>query len=130
MDAYREAAYRRWRRQAWTLARAVRAEAARAKADPGRAVTPVDRQALRDLAATVAADARLVRVPVKQPPWTPTALAVTTGEDVSWLAWGSLYLLRPLGAALRPRLVLRGRAGDGVPVEGARHGDIPCRPHR
>lgn len=86
MDAFREAAYRRWRRQAWTLARAARAGRARAKPDPRRDVAPVDGQALRDLVATVAADARLVRVPVKQPPWTPTGLAVTTGQDVSWLA--------------------------------------------
>jgi hypothetical protein len=63
---------------------------------------------------------RLVRVPVKQPPWTSTGLAVTTGEDVSWLAWGSLHLIRPLAVALRPRLALRGRVDDGVPVEGAR----------
>jgi hypothetical protein len=103
-----------------TLARAARAGRARAKADPRRDVAPVDGQALRDLAATVAADVRLVRVPVNQPPWTPTGLAVTTGQHVSWLAWGSPYLLRPLGAALRPRLVLRGRIDDGVPQEGAR----------
>jgi hypothetical protein len=88
MDAFRETAYRRWSRQASTLARAVRAGRARAKSDPRRDVAPVDGEALRDLAATVAADARLVRVPVNQPPWTPTGLAVTTGEDVSWLAWG------------------------------------------
>jgi hypothetical protein len=69
--AFREMAYRRWRRQASTLARAVRA--GRAKSDPGHDVAPVDGQALRDLAATVAADARLVRVPMEHPPWTPTA---------------------------------------------------------
>jgi hypothetical protein len=120
MDVFREAAYRRWSRQAWTLARAVRAARVRAKSDPGRAVTPIDGGALRDLVATVAADARLVRVPVHQPPWTPTGLAVTTGEDVTWLAWGSLHLLRPLAVALRPRLTLPGRVGDGAPVEGAR----------
>jgi pimeloyl-ACP methyl ester carboxylesterase len=120
VDAFRETAYRRWPRQASTLARAARAGRARAKSDPRRAGAPVDGQALCGLVATVAADARLVRVPVNQPPWTPTALAVTTGEDVSWLAWGSPRLLRPLGPALRPRLVLRGRAGDGAPVEGAR----------
>jgi pimeloyl-ACP methyl ester carboxylesterase len=119
-SAFREAAYRRWLSQAWTLARAVRAGRARAKSDPGRDVAPVDGEALRGLAATVAADARLVRVPVNQPPWTPTGLAVTTGEDVSWLAWGSPHLVRPLGAAVRPRLVLRGRVDDGVPQEGAR----------
>ncbi len=95
MDAFREAAYRRWRRQAWTLARAVRAGGARAKSGPGREVAPVDGEALRGLVATVAADARLVRVPVNHPPWTPTGLAVATGEEVSWLAWGSLHLVRP-----------------------------------
>jgi hypothetical protein len=120
MDAFREAPYRRWSRQAWTLARAARAGRTRAKSDPRRDVLPVDGEALRDLAATVAADARLVHVPVKQPPWTPTGLAVTAGDDVTWLAWGSLHLLRPLGPALRPRLVLRGRAGDGAPQESAR----------
>ncbi len=120
VDVFQEAAYRRWRRQAWTLARAAQAGHARATADPGRAAAPVDGQTLRDLVATVAADARLVRVPVKQPPWTPTGLAVTAGEDVTWLAWGSLHLLRSLGPALRPRLVLRGRVEDGAPVEGGR----------
>jgi pimeloyl-ACP methyl ester carboxylesterase len=120
VDAFREAPYRRWRRQASTLARAVRAGRTRAKADPGRAAAPVDGQALRNLVATVAADAQLVRVPVKKPPWTPTGLAVTTGEDAPWLAWGSLHLLRPLGPALRPRLALRGRVEDGAPVEGRR----------
>jgi len=104
MDAFREAAYRRWSRQASTLARAVRAGRVRAKADSQRAVARVDGGALRDLVAGVAADVRLVRVPVKQPPWTSTGLAVAAGEDVSWLAWGSLHLVRPLAVALRPRL--------------------------
>ena len=100
--------------------RARRGRDVRAKSDPRRAVASVDGQALRDLVATVAGDARLVRVPVNQPPWTPTGLAVTAGEDVSWLAWASPRLLRPLGPALCSRLVLRGRAGDGVPVQGTR----------
>jgi pimeloyl-ACP methyl ester carboxylesterase len=119
-SAFRETAYRRWPRQASTLMRAVRAGRARAKSDPGRDGVPVDGDVLRGLVAIVATDARLVQVPVNQPPWTPAGLAVAAGEDVSWLAWGSLYFLRPLGAALRPRLVLRGRVGDGVPVEGER----------
>ncbi|HEX6933079.1 MAG TPA: DUF3047 domain-containing protein [Streptosporangiaceae bacterium] len=108
------------RRQAATLARAVRAGRARAKSDPRRDAPPADGGALRDLVATVAGDARLVRVPVRQPPWTPTGLAVTAGDDVSWLAWGSLHLVRPLGIALRPRLALRGRVADGAPQESAR----------
>ena len=118
--AFRERAYRRWRRQVSTLARAVRAGRSRAKADPQRAGAPVNGQALRDLVATVAADARLVRVPVRQPPWTPTSLAVTTGDDVSWLAWGSPYLVWPLSVAVRPRLTLRGRVDDGVAQDGTR----------
>src|SRR5215470_3500232 len=118
--AFREAAYRRWPRQASTLARAVRTRRARAKPDPRREAAPVDGEALRDLVATVAADARLVRVPVNQPPWTPTGLAVTAGEEVSWLAWGSPYLIWPLSVAIRPRLTLRGRVDDGVPQDGAR----------
>ena len=75
---------------------------------------------LRDLVATVAADARLVRVPVNQPPWTPTGLAVTAGDDVSWLAWGSPRLVWPLSVAVRPRLTLRGCVDDGPPQDGAR----------
>jgi Protein of unknown function (DUF3047) len=117
MDAFWETAYRRRARQAWTLMRAGRA---RANTDPRRAGAPVDGEALGGLVSTVAADARLVRVPVKQPLWAPTGLAVTVGDEVSWLAWGSLHLVRPLGVALRPRLALRGRVGDGVPVEGGR----------
>jgi len=118
--AFRETAYRRWRRQATTLARAVRARRVRAMPDSRRDVAPVDGEALRGLVATVAADARLIRVPVNQPPWTPTGLAVTTGDDVSWLAWGSPHLVRPLTVAIRPRLTLRGRVDDGAPQDGAR----------
>jgi hypothetical protein len=118
--AFRETAYRRWRRQPTTLAGAVRAGRARAKMDPRRHGTPVDAAALRDLVATVAADARLVRVPVNKPPWTPTSLVVTAGDDVSWLAWGSPHLVWPLSVEVRPRLTLRGRVDDGVPQDGAR----------
>jgi hypothetical protein len=103
-----------------TLARAARAGHARAKADPARGGAPADAAALRDLVATVAADARLVRVPVNQPPWTPTGLAVTAGDDVSWLAWGSPRLVWPLSVAVRPRLTLRGCVDDGPPQDGAR----------
>ena len=55
MNVFREAAYRRWGRQASTLARAARAARSRAKPDPRRAVVPVDGEAIRDLAAAVAA---------------------------------------------------------------------------
>src|SRR5215510_8823998 len=79
--AFRETAYRRWRRQVTTLVRVARAGRARAKADPRRHVAPVDAAALRDLVATVAADARVVQVPLNQPPWTLTGLAVTRSEE-------------------------------------------------
>jgi len=118
--AFRETAYRRSRRQATTLVRASRAGRARAKVAPRHHVAPVDAPALRNLVATVATDARLVRVPVNQPPWTPTGLAVTAGDDVSWLAWGSPHLVWPLNVAVRPRLTLRGRVDDGAPQDGAR----------
>lgn len=120
MDAFRETAHRRRARQASTLARAVRAGRARANSDQRRAAAPADGQALGGLIATVAADARLVRVPLNRPLWAPTGLAMTTGDEVSWLAWGSLHLVWPLAVALRPRQALRGRVGDGVPVEGGR----------
>ncbi len=42
MDVFREAAHRRWRRQASTVVRAVRAGRARAKADPGHDVVPAE----------------------------------------------------------------------------------------
>jgi DUF3047 family protein len=59
-------------------------------------------------------------VPVNRPPWTPSGLVVTAGDFVSWLAWGSPYLVWPLTVAVRPRLTLRGCVDDGVPQEGAR----------
>jgi len=127
--AFRETAYRRVCRQAITLVRAARAGRARAKSDPRRHVAPADAAALRDLVATVAADARLVRVPVNQPPWTPTGLVVTAGDDVSWLAWGSPHLVWPLTVAVRPRLTLRGRVDDGVPHDGT-HDTVTFRAGR
>jgi Protein of unknown function (DUF3047) len=117
---FREKWQRRAGRQASTLVRAAQAARARAKSDPRRRGATYDGEALRGLIATVAADARLVRVPVNRPPWRPTGLVVTTGQDVSWLAWGSPYLVWPLTVAVRPRLTLRGRVDGGVPQDGAR----------
>ncbi len=113
--AFRESAIRRRPRQLWTAVRAVKAGLARGRRDPWRQSPAVDGAALRDLVATVAADARLVTVPANRPPWTHTHLAVTAGDDVTWLSWGAAYLVRPLGVGVRPRLVLRGRIGEGPP---------------
>jgi hypothetical protein len=117
--AFRETARRRGRRQAATLVRAALAGGKRRRADARCRGGSADGEALRGLIATVAADARLVRVPVNRPPWTPTGLVVAAGDDLSWLAWGSPYLLWPLTVAVRPRLTLRGRVDGGVPQDAA-----------
>jgi hypothetical protein len=71
------------------------------------------------LLATVADDARLVTIPGNRPPWTPTGLDVAAGQQVTWLAWGRLYLIKLLGVGVRPRLVLRGRVGEGCPRDSS-----------
>ena len=67
--AFRETAYRRWRRQATTLARAVRAGHARAKADPARGVAP------GNVGDAVGRGRAMVPVPALAPP-----------RDTSWPA--------------------------------------------
>jgi len=119
MEAYREGRLRRTARQAVTIARAVRAGRARVRAAPPRAAS-VDGPALRDLLAGVAADARLVDVPCDRPPWTSTGIRVAAGEQVTWLAWGFAYLIRPLGIGARPRLVLGARVSGGGLEQSAR----------
>lgn len=114
MDAFREGRLRRTRRQAVTITRAVRAGRARAKAAPE--TSEVDGAALRDVLADVGADARLVDIPVNRPPWTSTGLEADAGDQLTWLAWGFIYFVKPLGVGAPPRLTLRGRVGDG-PVQ-------------
>ena len=67
--AFRETACRRWRRQAATLARAVRAGHARAKADPARGVAP------GNVGDAVGRGRAMVPVPALAPP-----------RDTSWPA--------------------------------------------
>jgi hypothetical protein len=114
MAAYREGRLRRTRRHAVTIARAARAGRARVRATPTDAT--VDGEALGDLLAAEAAEARLVQIPVNRRPWTPTGIRVTRGEQVTWLAWGHAYLIRPLGLGAGPSLGLLGRVQDG-PVQ-------------
>ncbi len=113
MDAFREARLRRALRQAVTIARAIRAGRARAKASPAE-VSEVDGAALRDLLTEVAGEARLVDIPVNRPPWTCTGFDVSAGDRVTWLAWGFVFLVKPLGIGTPPRFTLRGRIGDGT----------------
>ncbi len=112
MDAFREPRLRRTARQAGTIARAVRAGRARAKAAP--ASPPVDGAALQRLLSETGAQARLVEAPVNRPPWTPTHLDAEAGDQVTWLAWGRLVLLRPLGMGVGPSIAIRARAGGGA----------------
>ncbi len=118
MDAFREPKLRRAGRQVVTLARAIRAARARVKAQAPR--PPIDGVALRNLLAEVAADARLVDVPVNRPPWTAAGVHVAAGEQVTWLAWGTTYLARPLGIGFGPSIALIGRVGDGPAQDSAR----------
>jgi hypothetical protein len=80
----------------------------------------VDGPALRDLLLEVAAGAQVANIPVNRPPWTSTGLQVAAGEQVTWLAWGFVYIVKPLGIGAPPRLVLRGRIDGGALQESAR----------
>lgn len=118
MQVHREGQLRRGRRQAATVARAIRAGRARVRGAPSPA--PVDGEALLRLLAGTAADARLVRVPAGRPPWTPTGLRAAGGDLVTWLAWGRADLVAPLGIGVGPAIGLLGRVGDARPQESAR----------
>jgi hypothetical protein len=100
-------------RQAVTIAEAVRAGRARVRATPAAAT--VDGKALRTLVAEAAAEARLVEVPGNRRPWTAAGMRVSSGEAVTWLAWGRTYLIRPLGLGVGPSLGLLGRVRGGPP---------------
>lgn len=118
MEVYRERRFRRMRRQTVTVARAVCAGRARVRATATHAT--VDGEALRNLVAEAAAEVRLVEIPVNRRPWSLTAVRVTRGEAVTWLAWGHAYLIRPLGLGVSPSLGLLGRVQGGPPQMSAR----------
>lgn len=63
----------------------MRARPARARHDPWRRSPAVGGAALRNLVATIAADARLVTVTANRHPWTRTAPVVIADEDVTCL---------------------------------------------
>ncbi|HET8822321.1 MAG TPA: DUF3047 domain-containing protein [Thermoleophilaceae bacterium] len=119
MEAFREGGLRRSARQAVTLGRAARDGRTRVKAAPPKA-PQVDGAALRDLVAEAAADAQLVDVVVNRPQWTKTGVEVAAGEQVTWLAWGFVYVVKPLGIGVLPRNALAGRVGGGAVQDSAR----------
>ena len=86
-DAFRESPVRRTARETITIAKAIRAGRTRCKTT-ALAAANVDGRALRNLVAESGADARLVRVTINRPHWTPTGTRVAAGDQVTWLAWG------------------------------------------
>ncbi len=76
--------------------------------------------ARRDLVGQVAAEVQLVEIPVNRPPWTNTRLRAAAGDQLTWLAWGFAYVVRPLGIGAGPPNLLHGRIGDGAVHASAR----------
>ncbi len=77
-----------------------------------------ERRALVDAHLT---DARLVRLPGNEPPWTDSAIRLHAGEWISILASGRLVLAAELDLWLAPSLALWGRIGGRGPlVNGTR----------
>jgi hypothetical protein len=118
MQVFREAKLRRTRRQLATMSRAVRAGRSRAKSR--RPSTPVDGEALRRILSAVAADVALIHVPVNRAPWTHATIHVEVGDQITWLAWGHVDLMKPLGIAVGPSMGLLCRVGNGKPHAGGR----------
>src|ERR1700757_3575680 len=100
MQVFREAKLRRARRQLATMVRAVRAGRSRAKSQ--QAPTPVNGEALLQVLSAVSADAQLIQVQVNRPPWTPTTIHADVGDQITWLAWGQVNLIKPLGTTAGP----------------------------
>src|SRR5689334_16965421 len=100
VHVFREARLPRVRRQLATVSRAVRAGRSRVKSQqPGK---PVNGAALLQALGAVSADVQLIEVPVNRPPWTPTTIDVDIGDEITWLAWGHVDLIKPLGARVGP----------------------------
>jgi hypothetical protein len=119
VQVFREARLSRVRRQLATMARAVRAGRSRAKGrEPGK---PVDGEALLQILTAVGADVQLIRVPVNRPPWTFTTIHVDVGDQITWLAWGHIDLIKPLGTAVGPSMGFLCRVGNGEPHDSGRN---------
>jgi hypothetical protein len=116
---FREPRIRRIPRQLATVRGAVRNGRVRAKTS-GEPPPEVDATALVELLSKAAAQARLVEVPVSIPPWTPIPLRVAAGQQVTWLAWGRVYLSKPLAIAVGPSIGLLCRVDGGRPQHSAR----------
>jgi hypothetical protein len=64
---------------------------------------------------------RFVDLPATRRPWTPSGLAVSAGQQVTWFATGRVYLSRALDLWVDPSFQLWGRVGDqGTVFRGTR----------
>jgi hypothetical protein len=113
VDAFREPWGRRYWRQTVTIMRAIRAGRARTKVAPPQG-RRVDGAALRKLVDEAAAEALLVHIPINRARWTDTGLRLSAGDKVTWLAWGFVYGIKPMGIGAGPPEVLRGRVAGGA----------------
>jgi hypothetical protein len=68
----------------------------------------------------VGADVQLMQVPVNRRPWTPTRIHADAGDQITWLAWGQVDLIKLLGTALGPSMGLLCRVGNGKPHDSGR----------
>jgi hypothetical protein len=118
VQVLREVKLRRARRQLATLTRAVRAGRCRAKSRETE--KPVNGEALLQVLNAVGADVQRIKVPVNRPPWTPTTIHVDVGDQITWLAWGHVDLIKPLGTAVGPSTGLLCRVGNGKPHDSGR----------
>jgi hypothetical protein len=101
------------------MIQAVRVGRSRAKSqEPAK---PVNGEKLLQVLSAVGADVQLIQVPVSRPPWTATTIEVSAGDQITWLAWGYVDLIKPLGARVGPSTGFLCRVGDGKPQESGRN---------
>src|ERR1700757_5266371 len=125
MQVFREAKLPRARRQLDTMTRAVLAGRSRTKSQHAR--MPVDAEALIQVLRPFGAGVQLLKVPVNRPRWPPPTIHVDVGDRITWLAWGHVDLLKPLGVAVGPSMGLLCRVGSGKPLgSGGRTRTFPA----
>lgn len=117
IEAFSETRFRRLRRQAVAVARAIRA--GRARATAAAQVPQVDGAVLRDLVAEEAAGAQFVDIPVNRSSWTSTSVQVAAGEQLTWLAWGFAHIIA-LEIGGGPRNLLCSRVSGGAVQQSTR----------
>jgi hypothetical protein len=57
---------------------------------------------------------------MNRPPWRPSGVRVSAGDQVTWLAWGVAHLVKPLGSFAPIQAVVAARVPGGAVQRGAR----------